>query len=101
MFRQGTVARFAIYVRVPAVFLLVENVRVAGFASLMAGEVDGTGSDVGQRVPAIVAVLSKALRNHEAADSQKNEHAEQEDSGEPKKMACVFERVHSKNPALG
>lgn len=79
MFRERSVARFAIYVRVPAVFLLVKNVGVAGFASLMAGEVDGTGSDVGQRIPAIVAVLSKAFGNHQAADSHENEHAKQED----------------------
>ena len=71
--------RFAIHAGVAAVFFLVEDVGVAGFTGLVTGEVDRTGGQVCQGIPAVVSVLSKTARHQEAADCQKGEDADQED----------------------
>jgi len=94
VFCQWSVAGFTVHVRVPAVFFLVENVGVAGFASLVAGIVDGAGGELGQSVPAVVAVLSKTARNQKAADAKKREDANQEDGCQPEEVSCIFEGIH-------
>ena len=57
---ERAVAGFAIHTCMLAVFLLVENVAMAGLTGLMSGEVDRLGGHVGKGIAAIVAVLSKA-----------------------------------------
>ena len=56
-------------------FLLLEHVGMAGFAGLMAGEIDRPGRDFGKRVAAVVSVLPKAFRHQEASDDQEQKHA--------------------------
>lgn len=102
MFGQRSVAGLAVYVGVAAVFLFFQNVGVAGFASQMAGEVDGTGSKFRQRIPAIVSVLPKTARNKKTANSQKGNKTDHEDGCDPEKVACVFQNAHRETaPSLG
>jgi hypothetical protein len=54
--------------RMLAVFFLVEHVCMAGFAGLVAGEFNGADSNFGNRIAAIVPVLSEALRDYRVPD---------------------------------
>lgn len=95
MHGQRPVARFAIHMRMLAIFLLVQHVCMAGFAGLMPGEFNGADSNFGNRVPAIVPVLSEAFRDYRVPDDQKQEYANEEDPRQSKEMSRVFEDVHS------
>ena len=48
---QRSVARFAIHMRMLAVFFLIEDVCMAGFTALVAGEFDGANSNFGYALP--------------------------------------------------
>jgi hypothetical protein len=61
------VACFAIHIGVPAYFLNVENVGVAGLASFMSGVDDGQSGDLSEGIPAIVAIFSETFRNEPCA----------------------------------
>ena len=61
MLRQWSVTRLAVDLRMPAALLLLQDIRVAAFAGLMAGEVHGPGSNLADRISAIVTVLSETL----------------------------------------
>ena len=91
---QRSVAGFAVDVRVLAVLLRVQNVRVAGFARIVAREVDGTGGHLRDRVPAVVPIFPKALRDNKVPDYEKYDEKEYEQKTEPEKMSCIFEKLH-------
>ena len=83
---QRTVAGFAIDVGVLAGLLGVEDVRVAGLAALVAGEVDGLGCDLGYGCAAIVAILSERLGDDEVANHEKHHKGDDEQESESEKM---------------
>jgi hypothetical protein len=51
-----------------ATVFLIEDVCMAGLAALVASEFDGSDSNFGYRVAAIVPVLSEAFRDHRVPD---------------------------------
>ena len=61
---QRPVARFAIHMRMLAIFFLIEDICMAGFTALVASEFDGANSNFGYGVATIVPVLSEAFRDH-------------------------------------
>lgn len=65
---QRSVARFAIHMPMLAILFLIEDVNMAGFAALVAGEFDGSDGNFRYRVPAIVPVLSEAFWDHKVPD---------------------------------
>jgi hypothetical protein len=91
---QCSVARLAIHMRMLAIFLLIEDVGMAGFTALVASESDGSDSNFGYRVAAIVPVLSEAFRDHRVPDDEKQEQAGNEDPCQSKKVSCIFEDIH-------
>ena len=95
MLGERAVAGLTIDVRVLAVLFLVEDVGMAGLTSLMAREVDGAGSDLGHRGPAVVPVLSKTFWNQESADDQEQEDARDKYRGQSEKVSGIFESLHS------
>jgi len=94
MFRQGSVARFAVDVRVPAALLFFEDIRMAIFASLVAGEVHRVGGDFGQGISAVVSILSEALWHKKRAHPKKREDADDENRYQPKEVSCILEGIH-------
>ena len=94
MVRQGTVTSFAVDVGVLAGFFHVKDVRMAGLAGLVTGEMDRTGGDLGDRSSAVVSVLAKALRHNEVPDHQEHCKRHYEQEREPEEVSCIFEEVH-------
>jgi hypothetical protein len=88
------VARFAVHMRVLAGAFLVEDVRMAGFAGLMAGKFNWPGRDFGYGTSAVMAVLSKAFRDQKTPDSQEYQDPEYEHPGQAEKMSCILEDIH-------
>ena len=67
---QRAVAGFAVHMRMLALALHIEDVGVAGFACLVAGELHRTGRNLADCSAAVVAILSEALWNHETVERQ-------------------------------
>ena len=99
MFCLGSVARFAVDVRMAAAFLFLQDIGMAIFASLVAGKVHRTSSDLSEGIPAIVSVLSETLRHQKRPYSHKHQTADHENGGQPKQVPGIFEGSHS-NTAL-
>ncbi len=95
MLGQRSVAGLAIDVGVLTLGFLVEDVRVTGFAALVAGEVHWPGGNFGNSISAIVSVLSETLWDEKTTDEQKEEQAGKEDSSQAKEMSCVLEGIHA------
>jgi hypothetical protein len=93
--RQGSVAGFAIHVRMLPLHFLSEDVYVAGFAVLVAGKIHRPGGDFGYCSPAIVPVLSETFGNQKPADTQEQEDTDKENPGQSKEMSCVLEGIHA------
>jgi hypothetical protein len=89
-----SVARFAIHMRVLAGGFLVEDIRMAGLAGLMARELNGPGRDFGHGTSPVVAVLSKTFRDQETPDDEECQEAEHEDPSQAEKMSCILEDIH-------
>jgi hypothetical protein len=81
-------------VGVLAVLFLVEDVDMAGLASLMAREVDGPGGGFGHRVPAVMPVFSEAFWDQEAADDQEQDDAHDKNCYQTENMSGIFEGMH-------
>lgn len=94
MFRQRTVAGFAIDVRVLADLLHFQNVCVTGLAGIVAGVVDRARGDLSDGGPAVVTIFSEALRDNEVPDHKKHHEGDYEQKSEPEKMSCIFEKLH-------
>ena len=93
MLGQRSMARFAIHVRVLAIFFLFEDVGMAAFAALVPGEIDRPGCDFRQCIAAIVPILSKTFWDQKTTEDQEQEDARDEDSRQSKKMSRVFEGI--------
>jgi hypothetical protein len=61
-------AGFAIHMRVFAIPFLVKDVSMAGFAALMAGEIERLGGNFKYCLAPIVPILSEAFWDQEATD---------------------------------
>lgn len=96
MFRLWSVARLAVDVHVLATLLLFQDIRMAVFASPMAGVVHGTGCDFGHGISAVVSILSETLRHEERTHSDKRQADDDENSGQPKEVSGIFEGIHKK-----
>lgn len=70
MLRLRSMTGLAIHARVFAVLLLIEDVRMAALAGLMARELDRTRGDFRHCVGAIVPKLSEALWNQKSSNHE-------------------------------
>ena len=95
VFGERTVAGFAVDAGVLALALRFLNVGVAVAAGLVAGEDDGTGGDLIDGGGAIVTVLTEAFGNDKAANDEKDEKSDDEESQKAKEMTSIFEEVHA------
>lgn len=82
MLGQGSVARLAVHVRMLAFALYIEDIAMAGFACLMAGELYLPCSDLANRSAAIVPILSEASWNDVMPNDEKDDEGENEESRE-------------------
>ena len=78
MLRQGSVAGFAVYVRMLAVLLYVQYVRVAGLAGLVPRELYRVSGNITNGRAAIVPILTKGLRDNKTSYHQKQQKGEYE-----------------------
>ena len=78
MFRQRSMTRLAVHMRVLTLALHIQNVGMAAFACLMAGEFCGTGRDVTNCISAVVTVLPKTAGNHVSSNDKKYDEGENE-----------------------
>jgi len=91
--RLGSVAGFAGDDDVPALFLLIDYVGVAGFAGVVSGEGDWPGGDLGDGGAPVVTVLAKTARHHCGAQDDERHQRDQHYDGEPDEMFDVLEHV--------
>jgi hypothetical protein len=91
VFALCSVAGFAGNVGVTAQFLLVYDVGVAALAGVMAGENWRAGSDLGDGVSAVVAILTETFGND--GGTQQDEYCQEncDEDGEANEMFCVLE----------
>jgi len=82
VFGQRSVARFAAHVHVSAFALHIEDIGMAGLASLVTGELNGSSRDFAECSTAIVPILTKARWNHVMANDKKDNEGENEESRE-------------------
>jgi hypothetical protein len=64
----------------------------------MACELDWPGRDFGHATSAVVAVLSKTLRDQKTTDNQEQQEAEHEHPGQAEKMSRIVEDIHGTMP---
>ena len=95
--RQGAVAGFTVHAGVLAGFFGVEDVRMAGLAGLVAGEMDGTSGNLTDCGSAVMAVFAKGLGHDEVPDNKEHEEGNDEQERKPKQMSCIFEKAHRVN----
>ncbi len=81
---QRSVAGLAVYVSVLSVFLLVQHVRMTGFACVMAGKLGGVRRDFADGGCPVVSILSKAFGDDEVSHHQKHQEGEDKESRESK-----------------
>jgi hypothetical protein len=96
MFRQWSVTRLAVDLRMAATPLFLQNLRMAAFAHLVAGEVHRPGGNLAYGVSAVVSILSETLRYKELTHPQKQEAADNENCSQPEEVPCIFEGIHEK-----
>jgi hypothetical protein len=84
--RQRTMTSLAIDGRVFAGLFHIENVGMAGFTSRMPGVHNRQSRDFGQRIRSIVTKLPEARRNKPSADTQEEDHSDQEDPDDPQQV---------------
>jgi hypothetical protein len=82
VFGQRSVARFAAHVHVSAFALHIEDIGMAGLASLVTGELNGSSRDFAECSTAIVPILPKARWNHVMSNDKKDDEGENEESRE-------------------
>ena len=82
-----------------AQFLLVYDVGVTALAGVMAGENWRAGSDLGDGVSAVVAVLAKALGNDGGTQEDEYRQENCDDDGKANEMFGVLE--HGRFPCAG
>ena len=80
MFRQRSVACFAVHMRVLALALRIENIGVTRLAGLMSGKLHRTACNFTDRIAPIVPILPEAGGNHVMSDDEKNDEGENEES---------------------
>lgn len=74
--------RLAVHMRVLALAFDIENIGMAGLASLVTGKLHRAGCNLTDRIAAIVPVLPEAARNHVMSNDKKNDEGENEESRE-------------------
>ena len=80
MFGQRSVAGFAIHMRMLALALQIEDIGMAGLASLVTGKFHRSGRNLANGIAAIVTVLSEALWNDVTSNHEKDHESENEES---------------------
>lgn len=90
MFRQRAVACFTIHMRMLSFILRIGDIGVARFACLMAGIIDRLRREFIQCCTTIVPVLTKGLGDEETSYDEEAHESHQENSCQPKQMACIF-----------
>ncbi len=71
MLRQRSVTGFAIHAPMLATLLLIKNICMASFTTLVPRKPHRTGSNLRHCIRAVMSTLSEALRNQKASDHEK------------------------------
>ena len=87
---QRTVAGLAVHVLVLARLLRLRNVGMAGLAGLVAGVVQRAGGNLADGRPAVVAVLSEALRHNEVPHHKKDRERHHEEKRKAEEMSSIL-----------
>lgn len=98
--RERSVAGLAIYVRMFAGLLFIENVAMARFACFVTGVGDGKGSDFGDGIRAVMTVFAEAFGDEVGAKGKKGENAHQKDASDAQQMFGVSESIHIRNGTM-
>ena len=91
---QSAVAGLAVHMRVLAVLLYVQHVRVAALAGLVPGKFHRMRGNFADGRPAIVPILSKAFGHNVVACHQKHQEGEDKEPRKPEKMSCILKDTH-------
>jgi len=89
MFREGAVTGFAIDVRVPAVFLRLDDIAMADGACFVAGEADRPCANLIECSGAIEAVQPEIRWHQHLSNDQKDEEPKREDRADPNDVLVV------------
>ena len=93
MFGKRSVASFAGECRMLALLLQIGDVGVTGLTSLVAGNRNRPGSDLGNGISAVVSVLAEAARYDRSAQDHKTKQCDQHDRSEPDEVLYVLEHI--------
>ena len=93
--RQRTVASLAIDARMFAGLFDVENIGVAGFASLMPRVHNGQRRNLRQRIRSVMTIFPEALGNKLNSEAEEDRHPNQEHADDPQKVLCILESIHT------
>jgi hypothetical protein len=87
-------ASLAVHMRVLALAFHIQNICMAGLASLVTGKLHGSSRNLADGRTAIVSILSEALWNHEVSNHKKDNKSENEESRESEEMPGILENAH-------
>ena len=89
---QGAVASLTRDHHMLALFFLVDHIRMAPLAYIVAGKRNWPGRSLSDGGAAIVPVLPEAARNHCCAQGGEYSHRDRHDDSEPNQVFRVFEQ---------
>lgn len=82
MICKRSMTSLAVHARVPALAFDIENIRVAGLAGFVSGKLHWPCTNLANRSPAIMPILSEAARNDVTSDNKKDDERKNEKSRE-------------------
>ncbi len=101
MLGQCPVARLAGDHHVLALLFLIDDIRMAAFADVVAGKGNGPGSSFRNRGAAVVTVLSKAARYDRLAQDDERNHGYGDDDCKPDEVFNVLKQCRLSAPDSG
>ena len=92
---EGSVASLARNYHVLTELLLIRNVGMAGFTSVVPRKRNRPGRDFGDRRPSIVAILPKTARHKRAAQNHEYDQCDGHGDRQPNEVFNVLEQVRA------
>jgi hypothetical protein len=94
MFGQRPMAGLAVDLCMCAGLFLFQDIAVTDFAGLMTGKPGRMRRNLRNRVPTVMPILPKALRNKKSACQKEKQSPEDKDRGKAEKMSGMPEIAH-------
>src|ERR1035438_1848737 len=89
MICQRSVACFAVHMRMPAVLLFFQDIRMTILTGLVTAETYRTSGDFGVGIAAVVSILSEALRYQKCPHSYQGQADDGENRGQPEEVTRI------------